>query len=151
MFQFHYNLYGIDADFNPVVMSIKPHENKLLVVVRTKESSKSFDFVENEINSGDYVWLSKQLYPSLQIDHFDNCTHYKAQQHVKAFDEKLEIQKFKFGVIYQRRGQVRVSPSLTPPTTFALRFRPPKKSSSTTTDIIEPSTNFSTSSPHASR
>ena len=103
VFQFHYNLYGIDADFNPVVMSIKPHENKLLVVVRTKEGSKSMDFVENEINSGDYVWLSKQHYPNLQIDHFDNCTHYKAQQHVKAFDEKLEIQKFKFAVDRSRR------------------------------------------------
>jgi hypothetical protein len=30
----------------------------------------------------------------------------QAQQYIKTYDEKLETQKFKFGVIYQRRGQV---------------------------------------------
>ncbi|CAF0801349.1 unnamed protein product [Adineta steineri] len=103
--QYHYNLFAIDDNSNPVIMSIKPHENKLTIIVRTKESSKCMDLIENDSNSIDYVYLSKQLYPDLQVDHFENCATLKAQQFIKAYDEKLETHKFKFGVIYQKRGQ----------------------------------------------
>jgi hypothetical protein len=89
-------------------MSVKPQNEKLIVIVRTKEGSKCMDFVENSANLTDYVHLSNQIYPNLHIDHFENCTTFKAQQFVKAYDEKLETQKFKFGVIYQRRGQVKL-------------------------------------------
>jgi hypothetical protein len=88
-------------------MSIKPHDDKLTVIVRTKEGSKCMDFVENGTNLTDYVYLCKQMCPNLHIDHFENCTNFKAQQLIKAFDDKLETQKFKFGIIYQRRGQVK--------------------------------------------
>jgi hypothetical protein len=88
-------------------MSVKPQDEQLTVIVRTKEGSKCMDFIENGPNVTDYVTLSKQLYPNLHIDHFENCSNFKAQQFLKAYDEKLETQKFKFGIIYQRRGQVR--------------------------------------------
>ncbi len=101
------NLYSIDDNFNPVVMSIKPHDDKLTVIVRTKEGSKCLDFIENGTNVTDYIHLSKQLFPNLNIDHFENCSNFKTQQLIKAFDDKLETQKFKFGIIYQRRGQVK--------------------------------------------
>jgi hypothetical protein len=90
-------------------MSVKPHDDKLIVIVRTKEGSKCMDFIENGTNLTDYVHLSKQVCSNLHIDHFDNCTNFKAQQFVKAFDDKLETHKFKFGIIYQRRGQVKFS------------------------------------------
>jgi hypothetical protein len=88
-------------------MSVKPHDDQLIIIVRTKEGSKCMEVIENGTNATDYVSLCKQIYPNLHIDHFDNCTNIKAQQFIKAFDDKLETQKFKFGVIYQRRGQVR--------------------------------------------
>jgi hypothetical protein len=105
-------------------MSIKPHDDKFTIILRTKESSKCIDLIENDSNSIDYVYLSKQIYPDLQVDHFENCRNLKvisknefyglkdfdfiqAQQYIKTYDEKLETQKFKFGVIYQRRGQVK--------------------------------------------
>ena len=88
-------------------MSVKPQNDQLFVIARTKEGSKCMEVTENHTNSTDYIALCKQIYPHLHIDHFDNCTNIKAQQLIKAFDEKLETQKFKFGVIYQRRGQVR--------------------------------------------
>jgi hypothetical protein len=81
--QYHYNLLSIDQDFNPVIMSIKPYEDKLTVIVRTKESSKCMDLIENESNSMDYVYLSKQIFPDLQVNHFENCTNLKAQQYIK--------------------------------------------------------------------
>ena len=87
-------------------MSIKSRERVLSVIVRTKEGSKAMDFEEDERNTTDFVYLSQQLYPNLQIDHFEECSHPDTPQLIKTFDEKLEIQKFKFGVIYQRQGQV---------------------------------------------
>ncbi len=87
-------------------MSVKAHDDELKVIVRTKEGSKCMDFIENGTNITDYASICQQLYPHLHIDHFENCTNIKAQQLIKAFDEKLETKKFKFGIIYQRRGQV---------------------------------------------
>ncbi|CAF4043900.1 unnamed protein product [Rotaria sp. Silwood2] len=103
--QYHVNLYAIDNNLNPIVMSVKPHDEQLKVIIRTKEGSKCMNFIENTTNSTDYVKLSKQVYPNLNIDSFENCTNLKAHGCIKSYDEKLETQKFKFGVIYQRRGQ----------------------------------------------
>lgn len=88
-------------------MSVKPYEKRLKVIVRTKDGSKCMDFVENTSNPTNYVNLSKQIYPNLHINSFENSTNIKAQDYIKAYDEKLETQKFKFGVIYQRKGQVK--------------------------------------------
>ena len=41
-------------------MSIKPHDNRLTIIVRTKDSSKCMDLIENETNPIDYIYLSKQ-------------------------------------------------------------------------------------------
>ncbi|CAF0750967.1 unnamed protein product [Adineta steineri] len=103
--QYHYDIYAVDDQFNPVVMSIRPQNDELTVIVRTQEGSKCMKFIENGNNITNYITLCQQLYPNLQIDHFENCTNFKAQQFIKAYDEKLETQKFKFGIIYQRRGQ----------------------------------------------
>jgi hypothetical protein len=107
LIKYHSNLYAIDNELNPIVMSIKSHDNSLHVIVRTKNGSKSMQIMDNDSPSTDNVALARQVYPNLQLEQFENCTSHKAQQHVRAFDEKLEIDKFKFGVIYQRRGQVR--------------------------------------------
>ena len=58
-------------------MSIKAFDNRLTVIVRTKENSKYMNLIEHQSNSTDYVYLSKQLYPDLQVDHFENCTNLK--------------------------------------------------------------------------
>lgn len=60
-------------------MSIKPHDNRLTVIVRTKESSKCLDLVENESNATDYVYLAKQLYPDVHVESFENCTNLKVR------------------------------------------------------------------------
>lgn len=61
-------------------MSIKPNDSKLTIIVRTKESSKCMDIVENTSDSIDYVYLSKQLYPDLQVTQFENCTNLKVKE-----------------------------------------------------------------------
>lgn len=61
-------------------MSIKPHDHRLTVILRTKDGSKCLDVIENENNPIDYVSLSKQLMPELQIDHFENCNHLKVRE-----------------------------------------------------------------------
>lgn len=89
-------------------MSVKPTDDNLTAILRTKEGSQCMEFVENSNNPTDYVYLSKQIFPNLRINGFENCTNWKAQEFIKSFDDKLETQKFKFGVIYQRRGQVKI-------------------------------------------
>ena len=125
-------------------MSVQPHDDELTIIIRTIEGSKCMQVTEDGSNITDYVSLAKQLYPDLHIDHFENCVNIKAPQHIKAFDEKLETQKFKFGVIYQRKGQVRELH-------FSIRshfysFRQLKKNFSTTKNIIEILMNFLISS-----
>ena len=63
-------------------MSIKPYAEKFTVIVRTKTTSKCLDLIESESNSMDYVYLAKQLFPDLQLDHFENCTNLKVIQFV---------------------------------------------------------------------
>jgi len=58
-------------------MSIKPHHDKLTIIIRTKEGSKCLNLIENESNPIDYIYLSKQLFPDLQVEHFENCTNLK--------------------------------------------------------------------------
>ena len=62
---------------------------------------------ENVTNPTDYIYLSQQIYPNLRIDYLNICTNPNAQELIKSFDEKLETKTFKFGIIYQRRGQVK--------------------------------------------
>ncbi|UJR08987.1 hypothetical protein I4U23_013237 [Adineta vaga] len=104
--QYHYDIYAIDDEFDPVVMSIKPQNDELTVIVRTKDGSKSMLCLDDGSNVTNYITLAQELYPDLHIDHFESCASLKAQQYVKEYDEKLETQKFKFGIIYQRRGQI---------------------------------------------
>jgi hypothetical protein len=74
-------------------MSIKPHNHQLTIIVRTKESSKCMDLIENESNSIDYVYLSKQLYPDLQINHFENCSNLKVRDFL-CYIEKYILKNF---------------------------------------------------------
>ena len=80
LFQYHYNLWAVDDQFNPVVMSIKPQDDKLTIIVRTKQGSKCLDVIENPSNPIDHVDLCKQVYPEIQIDRFENCTNFKVRR-----------------------------------------------------------------------
>jgi hypothetical protein len=82
-------------------MSIKPHENKLTIIVRTKQSSKCLDLIENESNSTDYVYLSKQLYPNLQVDHFENCTNLKVNSLRRNFSDEDILNFYSGTTIYK--------------------------------------------------
>lgn len=72
-------------------MSIKPHHEKLTIIVRTKESSKCVDLIETEANSMDYVYLCKQLYPNLQVEHFENCSNFKVKEKCLKREKQIGI------------------------------------------------------------
>lgn len=158
-------MYAIDENSNPVMMSIKPYDSRLTAIVRTKEGSQYRHMDTGDSSSIDHVAVAREIYPDLQVTQFDYCTNLKvgvssvcstlvarsvrillqAQQFIKTYDEKLETHKFKFGVIYQKRGQVSIEmPIEASPSTDASRR--PKKSSSITNDTAERWTSFSTSS-----
>lgn len=87
-------------------MSVKKQNEHLLIILRTKNESKCVEIPEHECPSMNYIDLAERIDPNLQIEHCESCDHPNSEDHIKSFDEKLEIQKFKFGVIYQRKGQV---------------------------------------------
>lgn len=87
-------------------MSIQRNYEYLSIIVRTKDGSRFVTLTNSESSSMNNVELAAQVYPDLKIDHFENCQSTDAREHIKTFDDKLEIQKFKFGVIYQKKGQV---------------------------------------------
>ena len=90
-------------------MSVRRQYDYLSVIVRTKDGSRFLNVLDNDSSSMDYVQLAKEVNPDLRVDHFESSDLSDAREHIKTFDEKLEIQKFKFGVIYQKKGQVKSS------------------------------------------
>ena len=41
------------------------------------------DLIESDSNAMDYAYLAKQLYPDLEVDHFENCTNLKVSSSMK--------------------------------------------------------------------
>lgn len=77
------------------------------MIVRTKSGSKYLEMTEGALSTTDCISLAKQLYPDLHIDRMEEFATNDANESIRAFDDKLETRKFKFGIIYQRKGQVR--------------------------------------------
>ena len=124
-------------------MSVIPQNDRLIMIIRTREGSHCLEVTEGEMHPTDYISLAKQIYPNLRIDRLETCTNIRAQELIKAFDEKLETKKFKFGIIYQRKGQVRPKDGRSGKAFFVCS-RLPKKNSSITKNTVRHSTNFST-------
>ena len=103
----HQNYYGIDSLENPIVISVKFDSAQGLydLVIRTNESTL-LTRVKESPNSSDakLSWLGSQaridcdcLYPVI-------CP--KASELLLKFDEHCIMDKFKFGVLYQKFGQL---------------------------------------------
>lgn len=92
-----------------MVISVLPQNDRLKMIVRTKLGSKYTEVSEGGMSTNDCISLAKQLIPNLHIDRMEELAHSESNESIRAFDDKLETRKFKFGIIYQRKGQVRLS------------------------------------------
>ena len=103
----HQNYYGLDSTENPIVISVKldPSNSVFDIVIRTNDSTQLACVKESQAPSDAKLsWLATQarvdcdcLYPVI-------CP--RASDLLLKFDEHSMINKFKFGVLYQKFGQL---------------------------------------------
>ncbi|GIY59226.1 rap1 GTPase-activating protein 1 [Caerostris darwini] len=106
----HYNFIMNDSNIGPMVMSVK-YENMnckdhLRIILRRKHNIVS-DVIplvfENEPLQA--LRLAKSLCDDITTDKFFAVLFPKAPDLIMAFDEHVLVNKMKFGIIYQKRGQ----------------------------------------------
>jgi len=104
--QEHQNYYGLDSTENPIVISVKLDPNGFFdVVIRTNEKTEVACVKESQAPSdAKLTWLSQQaridcdcLYPVI-------CP--RASEMILKFDQHSIMDKFKFGILYQKFGQL---------------------------------------------
>ena len=103
----HQNYYGLDSTENPIVISVKldTHNEVFDVVIRTNESTSTVCVKESQAQTDAKLsWLASQarvdcdcLYPVISP---------RAPDLILKFDEHSSMNKYKFGVLYQKFGQL---------------------------------------------
>lgn len=103
----HQNFYGIDSTENPIVISVKldPHNRFYDLVIRTNDSTQMACLKESQdASDAKLTWLAQQaridcdcLYPVI-------CP--RASEYLVKFDTHSIMDKFKFGILYQKFGQL---------------------------------------------
>lgn len=85
------------------MISVKRNDDHLAAIVRTKNGSK-FETIDDL--DAEHDVLLKKAFPEIEVDRLEICEDPSSRKLIQDYDEKFEIKKFKFAVIYQRRGQV---------------------------------------------
>lgn len=103
----HQNFYGIDSTENPIVISVKLdlHNRFYDLVIRTNDSTQIACLKESQdASDAKLTWLAQQaridcdcLYPVI-------CP--RASEYLVKFDTHSIMDKFKFGILYQKFGQL---------------------------------------------
>ncbi|KAJ8005163.1 hypothetical protein DPEC_G00143790 [Dallia pectoralis] len=107
--RYHHSFTAVDPTLGPLVLSVclEEEEKRLRVILRMKECSMHGVFsVALFPNIPSAVELAKMLCESVTVPRFDVVSYLKAPDLITAFDEHRVSQNFKFGVLYQREGQV---------------------------------------------
>uniref|UniRef100_A0A673M673 Si:ch1073-90m23.1 n=1 Tax=Sinocyclocheilus rhinocerous TaxID=307959 RepID=A0A673M673_9TELE len=98
--RYHHSFTACDSSLGPLVLSVclEEEENRLRVILRCVFCDKNFSDMINTI----FIYLFSD---TIQF----SCLlflHLKAPEIIMAFDEHRVSQNFKFGVLYQREGQL---------------------------------------------
>ncbi|KAM4580666.1 rap1 GTPase-activating protein 2 isoform 1-T1 [Odontesthes bonariensis] len=107
--RYHHSFTAVDPSLGPLVLSVclEEEENKLRVILRMKECSLHGVFsVSLFPNIPSAVELAKMLCDKVTISRFDVVSYLKAPELITAFDEHRVSPNFKFGVLYQKAGQL---------------------------------------------
>ncbi|XP_055066379.2 rap1 GTPase-activating protein 1 [Misgurnus anguillicaudatus] len=107
--RYHHSFTASDPSLGPLVLSIclEEEENRLRVILRMKECSLHGTFsVSLFQHFPTAVELAKMLCSNVSISCFEPVSYLKAPELIMAFDEHRVSQNFKFGVLYQREGQL---------------------------------------------
>jgi RAP1 GTPase activating protein 1 len=103
----HQNYYGLDSSENPIVVSVKLDASKNLfdVIIRTNEKTEVCSVKENKASSDSKLsWLSQQV--GIDCDCLYPVICPRASDMILKFDQHSIIDKFKFGILYKKFGQL---------------------------------------------
>ncbi|KTF84145.1 hypothetical protein cypCar_00028085, partial [Cyprinus carpio] len=107
--RYHHSFTACDPSLGPLVLSVclEEEENRLRVILRMKECSIHGTFSVSLFQQfPTAVELTKMLCPSVSITCFEAVSYLKAPKIIMVFDEHRVSPNFKFGVLYQREGQL---------------------------------------------
>ncbi|XP_048009570.1 rap1 GTPase-activating protein 1 isoform X2 [Megalobrama amblycephala] len=107
--RYHHSFTASDPSLGPLVLSVclEEEENRLRVILRMKECSIHGTFSVSLFQQfPTAVELAKMLCSSVSMSCFEAVSYLKAPEIIMAFDEHRVSQNFKFGVLYQREGQL---------------------------------------------
>ncbi|XP_056385738.1 rap1 GTPase-activating protein 1-like isoform X1 [Hyla sarda] len=105
----HYNFCAQDPHLGAVILSAKLEQKteRLRLILRTKSGTKhqllSLSSFSQFPTAGQ---MAQALCEELSVERFFPVLHMKASQLLVTFDEHVMTNNFKFGVIYQKPGQV---------------------------------------------
>ncbi|GAB1603800.1 rap1 GTPase-activating protein 1-like isoform X1 [Argonauta hians] len=107
----HFNYLIYDDNVGPIVMSIKlentsPVEH-IYVIVRTRHFTKRKLVQFNKIDIPTPQSLARALLDEVNVERFSPSLSLKASDLIVEYDEHVLCNTYKFGVIYQRLGQVK--------------------------------------------
>ncbi|XP_066539970.1 rap1 GTPase-activating protein 1 [Hoplias malabaricus] len=107
--RYHQSFTALDSSLGPLVLSVclEDEENRLRVILRMNECSLHGTFsVSLFQHLPSAVELAKMLCTSVSVTSFEVVSYLKAPDLITAFDEHRVSQNFKFGVLYQKEGQL---------------------------------------------
>lgn len=107
----HSNLFGFDETHGPVLMSIKPesiaNQPHLRILLRLK-SGTMHEIIPTSClgDNATPIKISRLLNDQLQVETFTPIVCPLASNLIAAYDEHQLVTNFKFGVLYQKFGQI---------------------------------------------
>ncbi|XP_048480994.1 rap1 GTPase-activating protein 1 isoform X7 [Plutella xylostella] len=107
----HINLVGFDESLGPVVMSIKKEHmanqehTRILLRLRTNTSHGLVPTPESSPMPSP-LKMAKMLNEQINVDNFMPAMCLNASNLIVTYDEHVLVHNFKFGVLYQKYGQI---------------------------------------------
>ncbi|KAI1885812.1 hypothetical protein AGOR_G00207640 [Albula goreensis] len=108
-YKYHHSFTAVDPSLGSLVLSVclEEEEKRLRIILRMKDCTLHGVFslcLFPQFPST--VELAKMLCDSLTVSRFEAVSYLKAPELITAFDEHRVSQNFKFGVLYQKEGQL---------------------------------------------
>ncbi|KAL2084105.1 hypothetical protein ACEWY4_019623 [Coilia grayii] len=107
--RYHHSFTASDSSLGPLVLSVclEEEEKRLRVILRLKECSLHGTFSVSMFQQlPTAVELARMLCENVTVSRFETVSYLKAPELIAAFDEHRVSHNFKFGVLYQKEGQL---------------------------------------------
>ncbi|XP_055863657.1 rap1 GTPase-activating protein 1-like isoform X6 [Biomphalaria glabrata] len=104
----HFNYYAFDEVVGPIVLSVKAESvttDCINAIVRTRFCTRQEILHSVSIEAPNPAKIAKCICDEITTDRFHPVLSLKGSELVMSYDEHVLTHKFKFGIIYQRKGQ----------------------------------------------